>query len=279
MSIVMQLCQEKLRVCAVGDDSQSIYSFRGANIDNILNYQRQFQGTRLFKLEQNYRSTQTIVEAANSLIKHNRNQIPKDVFSENAKGEKILYKPAYSDKEEAAIVAKDVKRIRREDGCQYSDFAILYRTNAQSRSFEEEFRKQGIPYRIYGGLSFYQRKEIKDIIAYFRLVANPDDEEAIKRIINYPARGIGATTVLKIADCAHQNQVSFWEVIGAPERYGLAVNKGTMNKLETFRLLFHNSHNFLCNRFPNIRKMDFLESEDRFSESLLRILSGNRSLM
>ena len=237
MSIVMQLCQEKQRVCAVGDDSQSIYSFRGANIDNILNYQRQFQGTRLFKLEQNYRSTQTIVEAANSLIKHNRNQIPKDVFSENAKGEKIQYKPAYSDKEEAAIVAKDVKRIRREDGCQYSDFAILYRTNAQSRSFEEEFRKQGIPYRIYGGLSFYQRKEIKDIIAYFRLVANPDDEEAIKRIINYPARGIGATTVLKIADCAHQNQVSFWEVIGAPERYGLTVNKGTMNKLETFRLL------------------------------------------
>lgn len=237
MSIVMQLCQEKQRVCVVGDDSQSIYSFRGANIDNILNYQRQFQGTRLFKLEQNYRSTQTIVEAANSLIKHNRNQIPKDVFSENAKGEKIQYKPAYSDKEEAAIVAKDVKRIRREDGCQYSDFAILYRTNAQSRSFEEEFRKQGIPYRIYGGLSFYQRKEIKDIIAYFRLVANPDDEEAIKRIINYPARGIGATTVLKIADCAHQNQVSFWEVIGAPERYGLAVNKGTMNKLETFRLL------------------------------------------
>lgn len=237
MSIVMQLCQEKQRVCAVGDDSQSIYSFRGANIDNILNYQRQFQGTRLFKLEQNYRSTQTIVEAANSLIKHNRNQIPKDVFSENAKGEKIQYKPAYSDKEEATIVAKDVKRIRREDGCQYSDFAILYRTNAQSRSFEEEFRKQGIPYRIYGGLSFYQRKEIKDIIAYFRLVANPDDEEAIKRIINYPARGIGATTVLKIAYCAHQNQVSFWEVIGAPERYGLAVNKGTMNKLETFRLL------------------------------------------
>ena len=237
MSIVMQLCQEKQRVCAVGDDSQSIYSFRGANIDNILNYQRQFQGTRLFKLEQNYRSTQTIVEAANSLIKHNRNQIPKDVFSENAKGEKIQYKPAYSDKEEAAIVAKDVKRIKREDGCRYNDFAILYRTNAQSRSFEEEFRKQGIPYRIYGGLSFYQRKEIKDIIAYFRLVANPDDEEAIKRIINYPARGIGATTVMKIADCAHQNQVSFWQVIGAPERYGLAVNKGTMNKLETFRLL------------------------------------------
>lgn len=241
LTLLYNVMEEKA-ICAVGDDSQSIYSFRGANIDNILSFTRDFPAengnyARLFKLEQNYRSTQTIVEAANSLIKHNRNQIPKDVFSENAKGEKIQYKPAYSDKEEAAIVAKDVKRIRREDGCQYSDFAILYRTNAQSRSFEEEFRKQGIPYRIYGGLSFYQRKEIKDIIAYFRLVANPDDEEAIKRIINYPARGIGATTVLKIADCAHQNQVSFWEVIGAPEQYGLAVNKGTMNKLETFRLL------------------------------------------
>jgi len=237
MSIVMQLCKEKLRVCAVGDDSQSIYSFRGANIDNILNYQRQLPGTKLFKLEQNYRSTQTIVEAANSLIRHNNNQIPKQVFSENAKGEKIQYEPAYSDKEEALIVAKDIKRIKRQDDCGYDDFAILYRTNAQSRSFEEEFRKQGIPYRIYGGLSFYQRKEIKDIIAYFRLVANPDDEEAIKRIINYPARGIGATTVNKIADCAHRNQVSFWEVIGEPEHWGLNVNKGTLTKLDNFRLL------------------------------------------
>ena len=237
MSIVMQLCKEKLRVCAVGDDSQSIYSFRGANIDNILNYQKQLEGTRLFKLEQNYRSTQTIVKAANSLIKFNRNQIKKDVYSENAVGEKLQYKPAYSDKEEAVIVAKDIKRIKRQDDCGYHDFAILYRTNAQSRSFEEEFRKQGIPYRIYGGLSFYQRKEIKDIIAYFRLVANPDDEEAIKRIINYPARGIGATTVMKIADCAHQNQVSFWEVIGEPAHYGLNVNKGTLAKLDNFRLL------------------------------------------
>ena len=237
MSIVMQLCKEKLRVCAVGDDSQSIYSFRGANIDNILNYQKQLKGTRLFKLEQNYRSTQTIVKAANSLIKFNRNQIKKDVYSENAVGEKLQYKPAYSDKEEAVIVAKDIKRIKRQDNCEYHDFAILYRTNAQSRSFEEEFRKQGIPYRIYGGLSFYQRKEIKDIIAYFRLVANPDDEEAIKRIINYPARGIGATTVMKIADCAHQNQVSFWEVIGEPAHYGLNVNKGTLTKLDNFRLL------------------------------------------
>lgn len=237
MSIVMQLCKEKLRVCAVGDDSQSIYSFRGANIDNILNYQKQLPGTQLFKLEQNYRSTQTIVEAANSLIHHNRNQIQKEVFSKNDKGEKILYKPAYSDKEEALIVAKNIQRIKRQDDCGYDQFAILYRTNAQSRSFEEEFRKQGIPYRIYGGLSFYQRKEIKDIIAYFRLVANPDDEEAFKRIINYPARGIGAATVMKIADCAHLNQVSFWEVIGNIEHYGLNVNKGTQTKLENFRLL------------------------------------------
>lgn len=237
MSIVMQLCKEKLRVCAVGDDSQSIYSFRGANIDNILNYQKQLPGTQLFKLEQNYRSTQTIVEAANSLIHHNRNQIQKEVFSKNDKGEKIQYKPAYSDKEEALIVAKNIQRIKRQDDCGYDQFAILYRTNAQSRSFEEEFRKQGIPYRIYGGLSFYQRKEIKDIIAYFRLVANPDDEEAFKRIINYPARGIGAATVMKIADCAHLNQVSFWEVIGNVEHYGLNVNKGTQTKLENFRLL------------------------------------------
>ena len=237
MSIVMQLCREKLRVCAVGDDSQSIYSFRGANIDNILNFQRQLPGTRLFKLEQNYRSTQTIVEAANSLIRRNRNQIPKEVFSRNAEGEKIQYKPAYSDKEEALIVAKDIKRIKRQDDCGYDDFAILYRTNAQSRSFEEEFRKQGIPYRIYGGLSFYQRKEIKDIIAYFRLVANPDDEEAIRRIINYPARGIGATTVIKVAACAHENHVSIWEVIGEAAHYGLNVNKGTLTKLENFRLL------------------------------------------
>lgn len=237
MSIVMQLCKEKMRVCAVGDDSQSIYSFRGANIDNILNYQKQLPGTQLFKLEQNYRSTQTIVEAANSLIHHNRNQIQKEVFSKNDKGEKIQYKPAYSDKEEALIVAKNIQRIKRQDDCGYDQFAILYRTNAQSRSFEEEFRKQGIPYRIYGGLSFYQRKEIKDIIAYFRLVANPDDEEAFKRIINYPARGIGATTVMKIADCAHLNQVSFWEVIGNVEHYGLNVNKGTQTKLENFRLL------------------------------------------
>lgn len=241
LSLLYNAMQEKA-ICAVGDDSQSIYSFRGADIDNILSFTKDFPSqdgkeAKLFKLEQNYRSTQTIVEAANSLIHHNRNQIQKEVFSKNDKGEKILYKPAYSDKEEALIVAKNIQRIKRQDDCGYDQFAILYRTNAQSRSFEEEFRKQGIPYRIYGGLSFYQRKEIKDIIAYFRLVANPDDEEAFKRIINYPARGIGAATVMKIADCAHQNRVSFWEVIGNVEHYGLNVNKGTQTKLENFRLL------------------------------------------
>lgn len=237
MRIVMQLCKEKERVCAVGDDSQSIYSFRGANIDNILSFQSRFKEARLFKLEQNYRSTQSIVEAANSLIKHNSNQIPKNVYSKNDKGERLIYKPAYSDKEEALIVCREIKRIKRQDDCQYSDFAILYRTNAQSRSFEEEFRKQGIPYRIYGGLSFFQRKEIKDVIAYFRLVANPDDEEAFKRIINYPSRGIGNTTVAKIAACALDNHVSFWQVISSPEHYGLGVNKGTLAKLESFRLM------------------------------------------
>ena len=237
MRIVMQLCKEKERVCAVGDDSQSIYSFRGANIDNILSFQSRFKGAKLFKLEQNYRSTQSIVEAANSLIKHNSNQIPKNVYSKNDKGESLIYKPAYSDKEEALIVCREIKRIKRQDDCQYSDFAILYRTNAQSRSFEEEFRKQGIPYRIYGGLSFFQRKEIKDVIAYFRLVANPDDEEAFKRIINYPSRGIGNMTVAKIAACALDNHVSFWQVISSPEHYGLGVNKGTLAKLESFRLM------------------------------------------
>lgn len=236
LSLLFDKMAEK-NICAVGDDSQSIYSFRGANIDNILNFQKHFKGAKLFKLEQNYRSTQNIVEAANSLIKHNSNQIPKDVYSKNDKGESLIYKPAYSDKEEALIVCREIKRIKRQDDCQYSDFAILYRTNAQSRSFEEEFRKQGIPYRIFGGLSFFQRKEIKDVIAYFRLVANPDDEEAFKRIINYPARGIGNTTVAKIAACALDNHVSFWQVISSPEHFGLGVNKGTLAKLESFRLM------------------------------------------
>ncbi len=235
--IVYLLAKEKLHICAVGDDSQSIYSFRGADIDNILGFQQQFKGAELFKLEQNYRSTQNIVKAANSLIKKNRRQIEKDVFSRNDIGDKLLYKSAYSDKEEASIVCKYIKQIKRQDACKYSDFAVLYRTNSQSRSFEEEMRKQTIPYKIFGGLSFYQRKEIKDIIAYYRLVANPNDEEAFKRIINYPARGIGDSTMAKIAACAVQNGVSFWDVIGSPEHFRLDVNKGTVAKLQSFRLL------------------------------------------
>jgi DNA helicase-2/ATP-dependent DNA helicase PcrA len=235
--IVLQLTKEGQRICAVGDDSQSIYSFRGANIDNILDFQSKFQDTKLFKLEQNYRSTQRIVQAANSLIKKNSRQIPKEVFSENAEGEKLVLKSAYSDKEEALIVCREIKKIKRKDSAEWSDFAILYRTNSQSRSFEEEMRKQNIPYRIYGGLSFYQRKEIKDIIAYFRLVSNPDDEEAFKRIINYPARGIGQTTLGKIAMAAREHSVSFWEVLREPVHYGLNVNKGTLTKLDKFRVL------------------------------------------
>lgn len=234
--IVEQLARHHRRVCAVGDDAQSIYAFRGANIDNMLAFESTFQGSRIFKLEQNYRSTQRIVEAANSLISHNQRQIRKDVFSRNSHGEKIKLKMAYSDREEAAIVCKDIKRMARQ-GAAYSDFAILYRTNAQSRTFEEALRKEMVPYRIYGGLSFYQRKEIKDVIAYFRLVCNPHDEEALKRIINYPARGIGATTLTKITDTANAAGVSLWQVLEAPGKYGLAAGKATITKLEAFRQL------------------------------------------
>ena len=236
--IVLQLTQEHGHVCVVGDDAQSIYSFRGANIDNILDFQQKYSlGTRLFKLEQNYRSTQLIVEAANSLILKNERQIRKDIFSENEQGERLTLKPAYSDKEEAIIVCNDIKRIRRQEGGEYSDFAILYRTNAQSRSFEEQMRKDGIPYRIYGGLSFYQRKEIKDVIAYFRVVANPNDEEALRRIINYPTRGIGDTTVAKIVEMANLHHVSLWTVLQQPIVFGLSLAKGTMTKLDAFRAL------------------------------------------
>ena len=235
--IVLLLAHEHGRVCVVGDDAQSIYSFRGANIDNILNFQKQYQGAKLYKLEQNYRSTQLIVRAANSLIRKNERQIHKDVFSENEVGERLTLKPAYSDKEEAMIVCNDIKRIRRQEKCEFSDFAILYRTNAQSRSFEEQMRKDGIPYRIYGGLSFYQRKEIKDVIAYFRVVVNPNDEEALRRIINYPARGIGDTTVGKIVETANRHQVSLWQVIQQPIVFDLNLAKGTLTKLEAFKTL------------------------------------------
>ena len=236
-SIVYQLTKERQKVCVVGDDAQSIYSFRGANIDNILNFQSQYDHAMLFKLEQNYRSTQLIVQAANSLIRRNEQQIPKNVFSKNEQGERLQLKPAYSDKEEAMIVTQDIKRIRRQDQSNWNDFAILYRTNSQSRSFEEQMRKDNIPYRIYGGLSFYQRKEIKDVIAYFRLVANPDDEEAFKRIINYPARGIGDTTVGKIVQTAQKYGVSLWQVIKEPILFPMEVSKSTMTKLTTFKNL------------------------------------------
>ena len=236
-AILLQLTQQTGRICVVGDDAQSIYSFRGANIDNILNFQQQYAGSKLFKLEQNYRSTQLIVKAANSLIRKNERQIHKDVFSENEQGERLMLKPAYSDREEAIIVCNDIKRIRRQEQAAYSDFAILYRTNAQSRSFEEQMRKDGIPYRIYGGLSFYQRKEIKDVIAYFRVVANPDDEEALRRIINYPTRGIGDTTVGKIIETANIHHVSLWRVIQQPIVFDLKLSKGTLTKLDAFKQL------------------------------------------
>ena len=235
--IVLLLAHDHGRLCVVGDDAQSIYSFRGANIDNILNFQKMFVGARLFKLEQNYRSTQLIVQAANSLIRKNEKQIHKDVFSKNEEGERLILKPAYSDKEEAMIVCNDIKRIRKQEHCQFSDFAILYRTNAQSRSFEEQMRKDGIPYRIYGGLSFYQRKEIKDVIAYFRVVANPDDEEALRRIINYPTRGIGDTTFAKIVDTASTHGVSLWKVIQQPIVFGLQLSKGAQAKIDGFKTL------------------------------------------
>ena len=236
-AIVYQLTKERQKVCVVGDDAQSIYSFRGANIDNILNFQSQYTNARLFKLEQNYRSTQLIVQAANSLIRRNERQIPKNVFSKNEHGERLQLKPAYSDKEEAMIVCQDIKRLRKQDHGNWSDFAILYRTNSQSRSFEEQMRKDNIPYRIYGGLSFYQRKEIKDVIAYFRLIANPNDEEAFKRIINYPSRGIGDTTVSKIIQTAQTYGVSLWQVIKEPVLFPMDVSKGTMTKIQAFREL------------------------------------------
>ena len=236
-SIVLQLAKNHQHVCVVGDDAQSIYSFRGADIDNILYFTKVYPDTKVFKPEQNYRSTQTIVRAANSLIEKNQWQIRKEVFSEKEKGEAIGVYQAYSDVEEGDIVVNKIAELRREKRYAYSDFAILYRTNAQSRIFEEAMRKRSMPYRIYGGLSFYQRKEIKDVIAYFRLIVNPNDEEAFKRIINYPARGIGDTTVGKIIAAATGHNVSLWTVLCEPLAYGLNFNKGTVGKLQAFREL------------------------------------------
>ena len=236
-SIVLQLTEENRRVCVVGDDAQSIYSFRGANIENILKFTQVYKGARLFKLEQNYRSTQTIVEAANSLISKNYEQIKKEVYSENSKGDPIGVFTAYSDVEEGEIVANKVSQLRSQGNYSYDDFAVLYRTNAQSRIFEEAFRKRGYPYRIYGGLSFYQRKEIKDVISYFRLAINPHDEEAFKRVLNYPTRGIGDTTLNKLVEAATRSGSSLWEVLCEPLAYGVNINKGTHTKLQGFREL------------------------------------------
>ena len=239
-SIVLQLSKLHQKVCVVGDDAQSIYSFRGANIDNILKFTKLYQNTQVFKLEQNYRSTQTIVRAANSLIEKNREQIRKEVFSEKSQGEPIGVYQAYSDTEEGDIVSNKIMELRMSQQYSYDDFAILYRTNAQSRIFEEALRKRNLPYKIYGGLSFYQRKEIKDVIAYFRLVTNPNDEEAFKRIINYPARGIGDTTLGKIIEAANNFSVSLWDVICNPLQFALNINKGTHTKLQGFRELIEN---------------------------------------
>ena len=236
-SIVQQLTSKQQHVCVVGDDAQSIYSFRGANIDNILNFTRLYNDARLFKLEQNYRSTQVIVNAANSLIAKNRGQIQKNVFSEKETGDLITVTNAYSDIEEGEIVANQLTKLHLAQGYGYDECAILYRTNAQSRIFEEVLRKKGIPYRIYGGLSFYQRKEIKDVISYFRLAVNPNDEEALKRVINYPARGIGDTTLNKVGLAASEHGVSLWQVICEPLTFGLNINKGTHTKLQKFREL------------------------------------------
>ena len=232
--IVNQLVKKHHHLCVVGDDAQSIYSFRGANISNILNLQKEYPDFKVFKLEQNYRSTQTIVAAANSLIAKNKEQIPKQIFSHNAVGAKIPVVSAYSDFEEGYLIANRIATMRVATASDYSDFAILYRTNSQSRIFEEALRKRNIPYRIYGGQSFYQRKVIKDVVAYFRLSVNPADEEALKRVINYPARGIGNTTVAKVMACAETQQVSLWDVVSRPVEYGLAVNASTQNKLMAF---------------------------------------------
>ena len=235
--IVKQIADVHHRVCVVGDDAQSIYSFRGANIDNILNFKSNFPETKVFKLEQNYRSTQNIVNAANSLIKQNTEQIEKDVFSENEVGDKLEILSTFSDFEEGLVVSNKISRMRLERHHSYSDFAILYRTNAQSRIFEDALRKKNIPYRIYGGKSFYQRKEIKDVISYFRLIINPSDEEAFRRIINYPTRGIGNVTVGKITSTAELHGVSLWEVLSSPIEYNLDINSGTRNKLGIFHSL------------------------------------------
>lgn len=235
--ILWQLTKERQKVCVVGDDAQSIYGFRGAEIKNIIEFQNEYTDVRIFKLERNYRSTQRIVQAANSLISHNRYQLKKEVYSDNAEGDKLTLIETGDNKEEAKCVCELIKRYKREDGCGYGDFAILYRTNSQSRSFEEVLQSNGIPNKVYGGLGFYQRKEIKDIIAYFRLVVNSDDEEAFRRVVNYPARGIGDKSLGVVLETAHAHGVSPWNVISNPQLYPLKLGKVALSKIDRFHLL------------------------------------------
>jgi DNA helicase-2/ATP-dependent DNA helicase PcrA len=232
--IIKKLAALHKNVCVVGDDAQSIYSFRGAKIENILNFRNDYPDYRLFKLEQNYRSTQTIVEAANSIIAKNAGQIKKQVYSKNDQGEKIKILKAQSDLEEALIVTKDIIQRKAMEQYDYKDFAILYRTNAQSRNFEEALRKQMIPYKIYGGLAFYQRKEIKDILAYFRIIVNPHDRESLKRIINFPTRGIGNTTIEKLETYADAAGRSIWDVMTNPMVAQIGISPATLKKLSAF---------------------------------------------
>lgn len=232
--IILQLSQRTGNICVVGDDAQSIYSFRGASIDNILSLQNQYPTLEIFKLEQNYRSTGYIVDAANSLIEKNKQQIRKHIFTDKGLGHKITVIKAYSDYEESYIISNQIINLRASTGDSLDDFAILYRTNAQSRVLEEALRKRNLAYHIYGGLSFYQRKEIKDAVCYFRMSINPDDDEALRRIINFPARGIGDTTLKKIQHQAIENGVSLWQVINDAKKYGLNVNAGTQSKLAKF---------------------------------------------
>jgi DNA helicase-2/ATP-dependent DNA helicase PcrA len=277
--IIRLLAADHHRVCVVGDDAQSIYSFRGADIGNILNFMKIYPESKLFKLEQNYRSTQTIVNAANSLIEKNTKQIPKTIYSEKIAGEKIPVLTSYSDYEEGYNVGSRIAEMRMLHNYEYNDFVILYRTNAQSRIFEEALRKRNIPYRIYGGLSFYQRKEVKDVIAYMRLIANPNDEEALKRVINYPARGIGETTLSKITSVANSYGVSLWEIISNLGDYNLNINSGTAKKLEGFRMVMNKfmTKNFTENAYETgsaiVRETGLLNElyTDQTPEGLSRV--------
>ncbi len=249
--IMTQLAKAHNRICVVGDDAQSIYSFRGANISNILDLKKSFPLLQTFKLERNYRSTKNIIGAANSLIDKNKRQIKKNIYSENPMGAKVNVVECYNDYEEAYVVSSTISSLKAREGCSYDDFAVLYRTNAQSRVLEDALgsgglknkhgdKRRPIPYRIYGGLSFYQRKEIKDALSYFRLTINPNDDEALRRIINYPARGIGSTTLAKVQHCAIEDGVSLWQVITNPVQHRLDVNNGTLRKLQAFAELINN---------------------------------------